>query len=242
VGVLTSQAKRNLSDYSISQCSQLLSSISRLGLANRPLLNKVADRLITDPTSLTAISNQSLTNLMTAFARLGMSNPSVWENLANQVASRVSAATTDWNSTDLVATVFAYARANPAHVHNPLFSTVSRALLTRADLTFKEVSRFLIACRRVQYRDLDSLSHCAKCLRSDTENFPSKIETADLLELYTNMDKLGVDMLDVNTELIEIRGVSIPSQKSPTWFSPRRRESRDTRKSSDSLRKRKYSW
>ena len=68
----------------------------------------------------------------------------------------------------------------------------------------------------VQYRDIETLSHCASCLRL-MGDFPSALENQDLLNLYSNLDKLGVDMKEINEELNN-RGVPVPKQKSPTWF------------------------
>jgi hypothetical protein len=231
VGILTGHARRYLDDYTLKECSQLLSSLSRLGLVNRPLMLDVSTRVATNDDQVLSIDDQSLCNLMTSFARLGMKRSDVWTKLADQVETRLSKSAKEWSPTDMISTVLAYSISHPPSYHEGLFSCVSRAIRDHT-LSMKDLSKYIRACSTVQYRDIETLSHCASCLRKDVD-FPSNFPSQELLHIYTNLDKLGVDMKELNEEL-SARGVSVPKQKSPTWFPANFRQNRE-------LRKRRYS-
>jgi len=246
LGVLTARVRRNLSLYTLTDISQIISSLARVGVCNRPLVSDITP-LIT-PESIEALSNRSLSNLMTGLARFGAKsspkNP-IWDILANEVIRRLQS-DSQWSLSDLLATTLAYSvSATPNRdVLDRFFSIVSHHLLS-VTLDLQSVSKYIKACSRVEFRDVETLSHCASSLRQIAE-FPFKVDTRDLLQIYTNLDKLGIEMKDLEDELTT-RDIAIPSNKSVTWFPASRqkspkKETRQNQVKSDSLRKRKYSW
>jgi|LauGreDrversion4_2_1035121.scaffolds.fasta_scaffold21296_5 hypothetical protein len=245
LGILTAHVRRNLESYSLTDISQIVASLARVGVYNRPLLTAIIGQIHIE--SLRELSNQSLSNLMTGLARFGVTsspkNP-IWTNFAAEVSHRLSVHS-EWTNSDLIACVVAYSSASRANhdeiVTNRLFSAVSRAIISES-IDMPCVLKYIKACSRVQFRHVESLAVFAKVLRGTAE-FPAQIETQQLLQLYSNLDKLGIDMTDVEEEL-RGRNIHIPeSSKFKTWFT-KSTNTKQTKSplSSDSLRKRKYSW
>lgn len=186
---------------------------------------------------------------MTGLGRFGVTstikNP-IWSHFSNEVERRLQVPS-EWKNSYLVACALAYSSANRAKQEktpNNLFTSISRAIVSESVvLDMPCVLKYIKACSRVEFRDIESLSVCANVLRNTSE-FPAQIDTRELLELYTNLDKLGIDMIDVETELRN-RKIQIPESKHKTWF-PQSRMKKDKKSSlsisTDSLRKRKYSW
>ncbi len=249
LGILTSRIRRNLSSYSLSDLSQVISSLARVGVCNKPLVSDIASRI--SPSELQDLSNQSLSNLMTGLARFGAKSSSknpVWDILAEEVIRRMEA-NSSWLVPDVLATLLAYSSAS--HTNRELtdrfFSTVSQYLLSDSIILDQDsVSKYLKACSRVEFRDIELLSKCASSLRQLPEFFPQS-DTRDLLQIYTNLDKLGVDMKDLEDELRR-RNITIPFSRPSTWFPQSQKranlssDKRTRPQTSDPLRKRKYSW
>ena len=226
----------------------MIVSLARVGVVNRPLVLEVTSRVT--PEELATLSNQSLSNLMTGLARFGVKSTSqypVWKYLSAAVIERLDKPT-GWTPSDLLATTLAVSVSVPPQddLITPYFSRISNWILSSsASINTDCVTKYIKACSRVEFRDVECLSKCASILRQD-DKFPSKYETRDLLQIYSNLDKLGIDMKDLEQELCDKRNVEIPKTKSPTWFpSPKNSRPKDAKIShhtSDSLRKRKYSW
>jgi hypothetical protein len=218
MGLLTGQARRHIWNYSMNECSQMLSSMARVKVKNPAFVSKVADRVDVD--SVKSLSTLSLINLMASFARLGTNKKGLWQLLSDEVSIRIQSDSTI-SSTDLTMALVGYAYPNISKPHQALFQSVSLQLLERDTLSPDDILRYIKACARVQYRDLETLSHCASCLRRDPSIFPS-LSKERLLELDSNLDKLGTEMAEVKQELSRL-GFPVKSKVGTPWF--RRRAS-----------------
>ena len=247
LGILSSRVRRNLSAYNLDDLSQVISSLARVGVCNRPLVSDVVSLI--SQSRLTVLSNQSISNLMTGLARFGAKScpkHPIWETFGEEIVLRLQT-DSEWTVPDLLATILAYSSAAfpKRDVTDRLFSSVSHYLLSESIVLDQAgVSKYLKACSRVEFRDVEMLAKCAFSLRHCPEFF-TLTDTRDLLQIYTNLDKLGVDMKDLEEELRN-RNISIPASKPATWF-PQKTSSKpgkplNVSKQSDSLRKRKYSW
>ena len=229
-------------EYSLDDCAQILSSLSRVKVKNQALLDRVAGSIT--PESVGNCATRSLVNLMSAFARFGVkptkkSNP--WTFLADELAGRLEAGEPA-STSDLLAALTAYSVHFLGRAHAGLFASASSALLRGAPLTMEDACKYVKACSRTQYRNLETLSACASAIRG------SQIETAtesQLLDLYTGLDKLGVEVKEVDAELLR-RGVTIPSPSSgSTWFrqaAPVPSKRKGEKSEPVSLRRRKATW
>ena len=247
LGILTAQARRRIWNYSIDDCAQLISSLSRVKLKNAPFITRVVDRI--DDQSIKSSSFIAIVNLMMALSRFGIKDTKqrqVWQILANELTSRLSKIQSldTYGTRDICGALLSFSYPNVKKPHQELFQVASECISHRSDMTFSDVLKYIKACARVQFRDIPTLSHCALTLRSLNEFSTRSRE--DLLDLHTNLDKLGADIAELNQEL-EARGISINRPvEDPTWFRSQapghRRKSILNNNEARSIRSRKHSW
>lgn len=218
MGILAASARRHIWNYSIDDCAQIVASLAKSKVVNPGFIGRVVDRV--SPESVKEASFESLVNMMTGFARFGIrSSPKkdIWGILADELSDRV--ASSDLKSdcvTDMLNALTAFSYPNVNKPHDALFGIISTRLRDGRLLNPAEVTKYLLACSRVQFRDPEMLSFCGKCLRSSGA-IPS-MSTEDLLALYTSLDKLGADMPEI-AEVLSSRGVRVSASPKPTtWF------------------------
>lgn len=234
-GLLSASVRRHLDACSFDQMSQVLSSLIRLGSTNQPLVSAVVGRVLREP--LTCCSFQGLVNLMVAFARFGVRPiKNVWGVLADEVCVRLTESS--YSRSDLLAAIRAYSVMHVGTAHANLFQSVSAALKVGPPLLPEEVCMYVKACSRAQFREVEMLTLCGSSLRQ--HSFCSLSDSA-LLELFSGLDKLGVDMDELSGEL-KNRGVSVPTKSAvvSTWLRPA--VARKPVAESKSLRRRKWTW
>jgi hypothetical protein len=218
IGILSSRARRHLSEYSLAECSQLLSSLSRVGVKNKPLLHSVVDRLLVSP-ELRTMSVQCISNMMTGIARCGVSYPhkdELWDILADALADQAAASPDSLH--DSIAGLLAYSYANPrTDPNSQLFSSISDILIEASSIDLADIMKYIRACSRVQFRSASALQACAENMRKKFSPELLAMDTRDLLSLYTDLDKLGAEMTEVSEEL-RLRGVTVSDRTGQTWF------------------------
>lgn len=244
LGILASRARRQIYNFSLDDCAQILASLSRVGHKNQALITRVQERIITE--GLDGCSSRSVVNLMTAFARFGVASSrklDAWPLLAETLASRIECDSASLSRSDVLAAIVSYSFPHIGRAHDGLFSAASRFLASQPDsFTLTDVRRYVKAASRCQYRNLDTLASCATWVRADLEGL-EKLEKGAFLELFNGLEKLGVEIKEINAELAR-RGIEVPRSSDPTWFrqpAPRPVTKKIT-KESRSLRRRKWTW
>ena len=222
LGLLAGEARRRIWDYSMDDLAQILASLCRAKISNQGFVTRLSERISSE--ELESCSTRSIVNLMTGLARSGVSSSrkklDPWPALADVLSERLHADPGSLSMDDQLGALTAYAFPHVNHAHVDLFSSVSQKILSHA-LSRQQVLKYLKACARGQFRDIPALSHCAKCLRSDGD-FPAAFSTAELLEVFSTLGKLGADLPELTVEL-SARGVALPAVSTVTWFrqSPR---------------------
>ncbi len=250
VGILSSHARRHLGEYTLDACSQMIASLSRAGVKNKPLVHAIVDRILEHPVALDHLSVQSLCNLMTGIARCGVSYPDrgdLWETLAMSLCVKLSANPTHATIHESVCGLLAYSYSNPIlNENDALFEQVSESLVTffssQSELSLADILKYIKACSRVQYRSVDCLRACAQSIREHHLCDLLSMETSDLLGFFANLEKLGVDMSEVSEELRENRNVSVAVKTGETWFRQKPISQKQRPSKTPSLRKRKWTW
>ena len=240
--MLASQARRRVYELSLQDCSQVLSSLSKMKVKDLALLCRVQERLINEGAE--TCTPEGVVNLMTAFARFGTRSTSradVWPVLADELALRITQGSRI-SRTDQLASLMSYSFSHIGSAHDGLFSAVSQALCADDPsdvLPLSQVIRYVKACSRVQFRAIPTLSMCAQSIRSSQEDM-EKLSHQDILELFTGLGKLGVEVKELNTELTR-RGISIP-ESSVTWYRQAPPNNVEKLSRQSSLRRRKWTW
>ncbi len=245
LGILSGVARRRIWEYQLDDCAQILASLARAKVRNPGLTSKVVDRV--DVASVKGSSSLSLVNLMTGLARSGFRNSRtdrVWDVLADEVASRlVEGRESQLKLPDMLNSVTAYSFPNLKRPHKALFDAVSERLQATSSMTAQEISKYIKACARVQYRSAETLSHCACILRRD--GLLRDLGKDELLEIHSGLNKLGADMVEIR-ESLKDRGIHVPDPPvSGSWFrlgTPPVRITQTRRKKLKPLRRRKLSW
>lgn len=218
LGMLSAQARRRIYNYSMDDLSQILASLNRVGIKNQPLVAAVVGRVSED--SVRSMSSEALVNLMSGFSRSGVRSTKKqdpWRILGDELAARVHSSPGSIRRHDMLSALVSYAYPHINVAHEDLFSRISFSLLLQGEsLSAEEVCRYVLACARTQYRNLEALAFCAQSLRS-REGWVVEISNEKLLKLCTGLDKLGVEMKEIDQELVN-RGVSVPARNSVTWF------------------------
>jgi hypothetical protein len=221
MGILAASARRHIWNYSIDDCAQMVASLARARVQNPGFITRVVDRVCTD--SVRNASFESVVNLMTGLARCGVTcsnKKDIWRTLADDISERLTSVDMPAHRIpDILNALTAYSYRNVNNSHDGLFGAASTRLREGRLLTAAEVSKYLKACARVQFRDPETLKFCGNSLRA-SDSF-SSLPKEDLLAIFTSLDKLGADMPELTTELSS-RGVPLTSTPKPvTWFRAR---------------------
>ena len=211
LNLLASSLRKHIYNISLDECSQVLSSLCRVGNRNPGLLERIRGRLSIEGVSSCSI--HSLVNFMTCFARLGVKSPikdQLWPTLASEVSNRVNPG---MNRADLLSVLTSYSIAHVNRAHDRLFSVVSDQLSCVAIWSLEEVCKYVRACSRAQYRYIPALRICAKSIRYTGLE---RMERTDILSLSSGLEKLGVEIKEVDEEMNR-RLIPI-SRKYKTWF------------------------
>jgi hypothetical protein len=216
LGLLSGQARRHIWNYSVDDCAQMIASLSRAQAKNPGFVSRVVDRVFAD--SMKGASYESLVNLMTGLARFGVKDSKkkqIWSILADEVSTRLEQGHESSNS-DILNALTAYSYPNVNRAHERLFKEASKRLRSRDSfLTPQETMKYLRACARVEFRDIESLVYVGTCLRR--MNVVKSLSKEDLLVIYTALNKLGAEMAEL-TEELKARGMEVPGVKGVTWF------------------------
>ena len=236
MGILTGQARKHIWDYSVDDCAQMLVSLSRANVKSPGFVNRVLERVCVD--SVKDASFESLVNLMTGFARFGVKDSrkkQAWQILANELSLRLAnnfSKESSFRIPDLLNAITAYSYPNINRPHVELFEAVSSQIRSHdaVPMTTPEVIKYLKACARVQYRDVEGLVYCGACLRKGVDGITS-FSKEQLLDIYSSLNKLGAQMDEITLEL-QARGFAVSNEtdaESTTWF--KRRSTQNTTQS-----------
>lgn len=212
LGILSAHVRRHIDLYSLDQLSQVLSSLSRVGVVNAPLLSDIVRKLLSRELDVKTCSSRNLVNLMVSFARFGV-RPSrkiqVWEYLANEIVFRSS----DITVSDRIAAIYAY---SIMHVSSPHIDLFQACVNTNDDvllLSPSDVCKYIYACSRVQYRDLEFLALFADSIRENIGKFTNE----QIRKLYVDLDKLGIEVKEIS----QLQTVPLDSTPQTTWYPQR---------------------
>lgn len=253
VGILSSHARRHLGSYSMGDCAQIISSLSRVGVKNKPFVQAVVDRILQHPDALQTLPLRYVSNLMTGIARSGVSyqdKNELWGILSQSLCNKLLLLNplTPGDIHESVCGLLAYSYANPGPqpFSKNIFTQVSDTLsdfLSESDVHQDDILKYIKACSRVQHRSVPALSACAGCIRKEYLPNILSLETQDLLEIYSSLDKLGVDMPEITHELQANRGVHVNARTGETWFRQKpEKVGKKYGEEKQSLRKRKWTW
>jgi len=204
LGILSAQARRRIEDYSMAELSQIAASLVRTGVKNNPLTLAILRRVSAE--SLREMSIRSLVNLMHAFSRSGITGSAktkkgAWPLMAEELFQRLKEGEVLIGRSDLLSALDSFAFANKGSKHQGLFDSASMRLTQNNDHLFTndEVSRYLKACVRTRYRNLDALAFCARSLRF-TPGLVDNLTDEELLKLRWLFDELGAEMKELDEE------------------------------------------